>query len=87
MDDVLEAIAASPGHFKDILHLAYVERLTGREISVRLGLTLRTVSMRLFRGRRSLRGQLERVFRHRSGAFRRCGRSGGGAPPCAAVET
>ena len=57
--EVLEAVLALPGRYRDMVYLHYYEGYSLREIARLLGVTVPTVKMRLKRGRDALRNTWE----------------------------
>ena len=57
-------------HERDILELAYFERLSYREIAARLSLSEKTTGTRLFRARARLKRPLEVSYQRRLANFR-----------------
>lgn len=62
-----EALADLPPAYRAVIHLRYVEGLGVKEIGSALGLGVRTVDTRLYRGKRLLREILERRGWHVEG--------------------
>lgn len=70
MDDVVEALAWLEPGARKIFTLAYLEHMSYRDISVRLGIPVNTVGTRLLRVRGTLRRLLARVHEVRKRTFR-----------------
>lgn len=69
MDDVLDALALLQPIEREVFTLAYLERLSYREIAARLQVPVNTAATRLFRARKKLRRLLTQVYLARDGGW------------------
>jgi RNA polymerase sigma-70 factor (ECF subfamily) len=67
-EDVRAALARLSARDRTIFSWAYLDRISYREISARLGAPSNTVATRLFRAKKKLRLLLDRIYRERLAA-------------------
>lgn len=60
-EDLWRAVSRLPEKYRSVIHLFYVEELTGDEVARVLGISPSTARMRMKRARERLRRQLEEV--------------------------